>query len=251
MNSRSLKNKIKSGLITTLCCGLLISAAPFASATGPTAGAEPQWEVTFALHGNQSENGSKIALPQAEVEYQWRERMKLTWKLSWPSLHPFDEPSRSGVGIGEIGVKLLFWSERDAKFSMALCPQMARFVNASSVRRGIVAAQREFALPIETKFTATGVDFELRASRTFIESAPDEWAVELKATRPCLPHGDCTLTLERNFVPMESPRILIMPGVDWKLNESFVLETAVGLEAGPRNADRKNLAISVGLKIVY
>lgn len=248
---KPLNNRIQSRLITTLCRGLLVLAAPFACAADPAAAAVPRWELTLGVHPSQSADGSKISLPKAEVEYQWRERIKLTSALSWPAIHPVGESSSSGVGIGEIGLKLLFWDAPDARFSMALCPQMARFVNASSVRRGIVSAQREFALPIETKFTAAGVEFELRAGRTFIESGPDEWTVELKAARPCLPRIDCAVTIARNFVPLGPPRVSIMPGVDWKLNDSVSLKTLIGREFGPRTVDRQDLAIGVELKIVY
>jgi hypothetical protein len=240
-----LNNKILSPLVAASCAGLLFVAVPFASA------AAPRWEITLGVEGNHNADGSITALPQAELEYRWRERIHLISKLSWPAIKPAGEPSRSGVGIGEIGVKLLFWDDPDARFSMALCPQMARSVNASSVRRGIVSEQREFALPIETKFTTNGVEFELSAGRTFIKRASDAWTVELKARRPCLPRGDCILTLERSFVPMEPPGMLVQPGVEWKLNNSLTLLTELGREAGPRNADRKDLVISVGLKILY
>jgi hypothetical protein len=152
---------------------------------------------------------------------------------------------------GAPGLKLLFWDVPDANFSMAICPQIARFVKSSSVRRGLVSAQREFALPVETKFTAAGIDLELKTGRNFIENGPDEWTVELKLARRCLPRMDCTMTIERNFVPMETPRLLVMPGMDWRLSNSISLKTLVGRDIGPRTVDRQSLAINVELKIIY
>jgi hypothetical protein len=237
--------------MATLSSGLLLSIAPFSRAVTAPAAAEQRWELTLGAHASQSADRSMAALPKAEVEYQWRERVKLTSTLSWPASHPIGEPVSSGMGIGEIGLKLKFWDAPDAKFSMALCPHIARFLNPSSVRRGLVSAHREFALPVETKFAAAGVDFEVKAGRTFIANAADEWTVELKAARPCLPHIDCTVTVEQNFVPMEPQRVLIMPGIDWKFNDSVSLKTSVGREVGSRGADRQELAIGIELKIAY
>lgn len=213
--------------------------------------AAPRWEVTIGASGKHNEHGWKIALPEAEIQYQWSERIELTSKISWALIHPAGAPAKSGPGTGEIGLKWLVWEDAQTGFAMALCPQVARFVSRSSVRRGIVSAQREFVLPIETKFTAAGVEFELTTGRNFIEHGPDEWMLELKAIRPCLPQADCTLTLERKFVPSEPSRTLVKPGVDWKLNDAVTLKTALGREVGRRDADRKDLVLSAGLKIAF
>lgn len=55
----------------------------------------------------------------------------------------------------------------------------------------------------------------------------------------------CNLTLQRKFVPVEPARF--GKPVDWK--RQFRVENSGG--PGLRNAEHKNLLISVGLEIVY
>lgn len=234
-----------------VCATLLAQLSPAALAQEPVAAAAPRWEVTVGATAKHNPNGWKIAGPEAEFQYQWSERIELTSKISWAVIKPEGAPAKSGPGVGAIGINVRFWESDATGFSMALCPQVERFVARSSVRRGIVSAQREVALPIETKFRAAGMDFELMTGRKFIEDEPDAWEVEIKIARPCAANVDCNLTLQREFVPMEPPRTLVKPGIDWKLNDSVTLKTAVGREVGPRDADRKDLVISVGLMMVY
>lgn len=211
----------------------------------------PLWEVTLAANGNHNDSGWKIASPQAEIKYQWSERIELTTKVSWDVLRPADGPAANGLGAGEIGFKWLFWPTGSADFSMALCPQVKSFITRSSIRRGIVSANKEFSLPVETKFRAAGMKFELKTGRNFIEEEWGEWEAELRAERTCGKNVDCILTLQRNFSQMAPSRVLVKPGLDWRLNENLTWQTAVGREVGPGDADRRELVISLGMKIVY
>jgi hypothetical protein len=237
--------------IAAVCSTLLAISAPFAQAAEVAEVLAPRWEVTIGASGKHSAEAWKFALPDAEIQYQFSERLQLTSKLSWAIIHPEGASSKSAPGTGKAGFKWRIMDLPDSAFSLALCPEIARYMSRSSVRRGIVSAQREYALPIEIKLGAGGVEFELNTGRNFIEGAPDEWMLELKATHPCLPQADCVLTLERNFVPMEVARMLVKPGIDWKLNNTLTLKTALGREIGARNADLKDLVVSVGLQIVY
>lgn len=244
-----MKTTLSARWIPALCATLLTLHSPAVRAEEPAVAAAPRWEVTVGATAKHNPNGWKIAAPEAEIQYQWSERIELTSKMSWAVIKPEGAAAMSGPGMGEIGIKWRFWENEASGFSMALCPQVERFITRASVRRGIVSAQREIALPIETKFRAAGMEFELKTGRKFIEDEPDAWEVELKVARPCAAGSDCNLTLQHKLVPMEPPRTLIKPGR--KLNDSFTLKMAVGREVGPRNADRKDLVISVGLMVVY
>jgi hypothetical protein len=232
-----------------LCAGLSAAACCVAGGAGPPPSAAPRWEVTVGASGKHNGKGWKFALPESEIKYQWSERLQLLAENSWVIVRPDGGPATSGLGTAKLGFKWLFWDEQD--FSMALGPQLARFISRSSVRRGLISADKEYALATETKLKAAGLEFEIKAGRNFIEGAADEWMVEIKAGRPCLPNADCILIVERNFVPADLQRTLVKAGIDWKMHPTLTLKSAWGREIGPSGAERKDLAVNIGLQFVF
>lgn len=211
----------------------------------------PRWEVTVGASGKHNGKGWKIALPETEIEYRWRERLVLVAKNSWAIVKPENGPSLSGLGTAKLGLKWRFWDAPEHDFSMALYPQLARSISRSSVRLGVISAEKEFALATETIFAAAGVEFEVKAGRKFINRKAAEWMLEVKAARNCRPSAECNLTVEHNFAPTEGQRTLVKAGIDWKINAILTLKPALGREVGPRGEDRKNLTASLGLKFKF
>lgn len=235
-----------------LCAGLGAAASCMAEGLDiPAPSSARRWEVTLGASGKHSENGWKIALPESEIKYEWSAQLKLVAKNSWAIVRPDNGPATNGLGTAKAGLKWLFWDDPDHGFSMTFYPQLARSLSRSAVRRGVISAGKEYSLATETKFKAAGIDFEIKAGRNFIDHAADEWMGEIKATRTCLPKVECNLTVERNFVPSELQRTLVKAGIEWELNETLTLKSALGREVGPRGADRKNLTVNIGLQFVF
>jgi hypothetical protein len=227
----------------------LVLAAAGAGANAADEVAVPRWEINLDAIGTRNGNGWTIAEPAAEVFYQLNRQVQLTANTSWTISRPYGARPTSGLGTGTAGFKLFLLNERTA--SVALWPQLERGLTAASVRRGLASANRAFALPVEAKFSARGIDYELTAGRTFIEAEEDQWNATLKAIRHCLPRADCVLQADHSYARGLARQTLLMLGAEWKLSDALTLKTSAGRELGKPGREQDNLALLVGLKIVY
>jgi hypothetical protein len=166
-------------------------------------------------------------------------------------MNPSGGAARSGLGTGEFAIKYRLVDSERAGFALSVFPQVNRSISRSSVRRGIAPESTELLLGLEAKVPAGAAELEIKGARNFVEHEPDQWALEAKATWPCMARADCVVNVERNFTPHEAGLALFALGLDWKLAKNYVLKGAVGREFGPYEPGRKDRAISIELQMTF
>jgi hypothetical protein len=225
-------------------------AAALLACTGTAAAQDWRWEVIVGAEGEHSSEGWRLALPKTEVKYLWSPRLELAAEFSWIETRHTGAPVSSALDAGKLAFKYQLLPA-DAGFEFALAPEFARRLSRASVRRGIASENQEYLLGTETVFKVGRTELELKAGRLFIEREPDEWAVELKATHPCLPHIDCVLNAERKISSNDEGQTLFRLGVEVALRKGLVFKLLAGRELGPRTPGQVDRTAEAVLKIFF
>jgi hypothetical protein len=238
---------MKNPFAGVVAVALLAAAAPACAAPSE----DPRWEITIGASGEHSDEGWESGMPKAEIKYRWSDRIELESKLSWEVLNQSGGAARSGLGTGEFAIKYRLVDRERAGFALSVFPQVNRSVSRSSVRRGIAPENTEFLLGLEAKVPAGAAELEIKGARNFVEHEPDQWALEIKGTFPCMARADCVVKTERNFKPHEAGPALVALGLDWKLAKDYLLKAAVGREFGPYDPGRTDSAVSIELQMTF
>src|SRR2546428_9531292 len=127
-------------------CGLAALAASALAQGGPpmvtddpeTPG-DGHWEINIGAIAARTPGRWTIAAPDADINYGWGDHVQLKVDVPWVTGKDSGQPSRSGVGDADLGLKWRFIDQEQAGFSMSTYPQYTRSVLDSSTRRGIAS----------------------------------------------------------------------------------------------------------------
>jgi hypothetical protein len=212
---------------------------------------DPRWELTLATGGEHSAEGWDSGMPEAEIKYQWSDRVELEAKLGWKVLDPPGGTRQSGIGNGEFALKYRFVDKDRAGFAMSVFPQISRSLSGASVRRGVASGNAQYGLGVETKVAAGATELELKLLRNFIEREPNAWAMELKAATPCGAPLACELEVERDFQPGSIGQTFVRMGLILALAPGYELKAALGRDFGPYESGQTDRALAVELKMRF
>src|SRR5436190_277952 len=108
------------------------------------------WEINFAVTVLQKRDTRLLGLPLVDVNYGVGERLQLKAEVPWLVLQDrHGEPTQSGIGSTNIGVKWRFVDHGEHGLAISTYPQLEIRTSASSARRKLIEPGSELRLPIE------------------------------------------------------------------------------------------------------
>ena len=246
----------------SVLCGLLLTAAGSALAQGgppmvtddPGTPGNGHWEINVGAISSRTLGGRReLAAPDFDINYGWGDHIQLKADIPWTTARDPGQPSRSGVGEGDFGVKWRFVDEETAGYSLSTYPQYSHSMLGSSNRRGITSPGHSFFLPIELS-ADIGKGFSLAAEvgRNFVseDGGKNEWVAGFVLEHSCGEGLDCLAEVHQTQASGEHQTLLNF-GVHWKLQESVTLLAAAGREFGTRTDERLKSLVYVGLQFTY
>ncbi len=132
-----------------------------------------QWEIEVATTSEiRHSDDRQFEVPLLDLNYGVGPNIELTYEL--PLLLKADRDEASSVGLGDslVGAKWRFLDESKTGVSASIYPQFTFNNPTASVRRGLVANDQDFFLPLEVQKTVGPLEINLEVDRTFIFTRP-------------------------------------------------------------------------------
>jgi hypothetical protein len=179
------EGKMLQGLKTWSCVAMLLMCA-FSSAWaqgGPplitddtgTPG-NNNWEINVAMTSElRHPDERQFEAPLLDINYGVGNNLELNYQLPLLVTANRDESRLVGLGDSLVGIKWRFLDEDKDGVSMSTYPQFTFNNPTSSVRRGLVADDELFYLPIELQKTIGPLEVNFEAGPGFHFNAPNEW----------------------------------------------------------------------------
>lgn len=208
------------------------------------------WEINLAALGSRSRAGRwEVSAPDADINYGWGEHIQLKLDVPWTFVRESGERWKSGLGVGNAGVKWRFVDIEDRGFSMSTYPQYLSGWLASSRNRGITTDAKEFFLPLEvaTRFGEFGLDGEV--GRNFVRHGKNQWVMGGIVAHACGEDRECLFEVHETRAPHDS-HTLVNLGLHWKLSESLVLLASAGHEFSPRTDEQQGFLFYLGFQLL-
>ncbi len=242
--------------ITVLGGLLLLAGSALAQGGPPMVTDDPgtpgdgKWEINIGAIQARTRSARELAAPDADINYGWGDHIQLKADIPWVTAKPEGQPSRSGLGDGDFGVKWRFVDEEKAGYSLSTYPQYTRNLLQSSNRRGITSSGHSFFLPLELS-ADVGAGFSIAAEvgRNFVtgDGAKNQWIAGVVLEHSCAEGVDCLAEIHQTQQPGEHQTLLNF-GVHWKLKEDLTLLAAAGREFGTKSDEQLRSLVYIGLQ---
>ena len=234
--------------------GLLLAGAALAQG-GPLVTDDPgtpgdgHWEINLAAIGSRTRPQAQLSLPDADINYGWGERIQLKIDTPWLLAHPAGEGFKTGLGATDLGVKWRFLGDEDQGLSMSTYPQFSDAFIASTPRRGLSEAGRQFFMPLEAAYHfGDGFALDGEVGRNVVQFGPDQWVAGVIASQDCGAGLECLVEVRERHGGGQA--VLLNLGARKKLSDSLLLLGAAGREAGPRDDSRLSLLVYLGAQLL-
>ncbi len=215
----------------------------------PETPGDGHWEINLAAIGAHTAGRWEFAAPDADINYGWGEHIQLKLDIPWIFVGESDQSYKSGLGVGDIGVKWRFIDIQDATFSMSTYPQYLRNWLPSSARRGLAAPGRQFLLPVEAATVVGDYGLDAEIGRNFVEDGPNQWVAGFVVAHSCGAEVECLGEVRGTLAP-HNAQTPVNFGIHWKWSESLFLLAAAGREFRPANVDQQRGLVYLGLQIL-
>jgi hypothetical protein len=250
---RSLRTACAAWLLSAVLAG--VSALARAQGGPPLVTDDPdtpgdgRWEINLATIATRTPGRWSLALPDADLNYGWGDRVQLTAQIPWAVVQSGDGGWNSGLGNAQLGVKWRFLDRQDLGLTMSTFPQFTWAWVESSKRRGVADAGHQLLLPLESAVKLDEFALDAEIARNVVAGAASQWQFGAIAQHGCGGGADCMLEL-RQRVGGGDTQTLINLGVHWKLGESLALIAAAGGEFGSASTDQQQALLYLGVQIL-
>jgi hypothetical protein len=213
----------------------------------PDTPGDGHWEINLAAIANDAPGARQIAVPDADINYGWGDRVQLKLELPWLFERDAGRTWTTGLGGADVGVKWRFLDRRDAAVSVSTYPQYTRSLLASSTRRGLVAPGWQFFLPVEaaTQIGSVGLDAEI--GRLFDEDGISQWEGGVIAGHACTGQAQCLLEIHETASAHQRQTLLNF-GLHWQMLDALALLAAAGRQFGSGTAEPSATLIYLGIQ---
>ena len=206
------------------------------------------WEINLGAVGEHAPGRWSIAAPDADINYGWGDHVQLKLDIPWVMSRE-DGHWKSGVGVGNAGVKWRFVDQEQAGFSVSTYPQYSSAVRGSSTRRGISDEGHQILVPIEIASEVKGVAVAAEIGRDFgWGGAKSQWIAGVVAAHACGADRECLAELHTTQAPGQRIATLNF-GLRWRLSDSLSMLSAVGHDFGSQSAERRSALVYLGAQI--
>jgi len=216
----------------------------------PETPGDGKWEINLAGLGSRTRAGHwEVSLPDADINFGWGERIQLKLDVPWTFVHDSGERWKSGLGVGNAGVKWRFVDIEDNGFSMSTYPQYLSGWLASSRNRGITTDEKQFFLPLEVATEAGEWGLDGEVGRNFVQHGANQWVVGGIAAHACGEDRECLFEVHEAHATHDSHTLLNL-GLHWKLSDSLVLLASAGREVGARSDEQQGFLFYLGIQVL-
>jgi hypothetical protein len=256
-----LEEKIPQGLKIWTCVAMLFFCA---SSSALAQGSPPlitddtgtpgnnKWEINV---GGTSElrhpDERQFETPILDMNYGIGENIELSYQLPLLLTANRDEPSLMGLGDSVVGTKWRFLDEDKEDVSVSVYPQFTFNNPTSSVRRGLVAADQQFFLPLELEKTIGPLDLNFEAGHGFHFNAPDEWDFGVVAGHS---FGDFELMGEIHGAALDhfqQDDLVVNVGARYQISKDYALLLSVGRSIHTDNTPRATFLSYTGIQFIF
>ena len=215
----------------------------------PDTPGDGHWENNLAIIATRSGGRWSLAVPDADLNYGWGERVQLNADLPLAIVQQPGGGWAAGPGSQQLAVKWRFADRQDLGYTLSTYPRFTSEWIASARRRGLALGSHEYFLPLEaaTQIGDYGLDGEI--GRDFAVGAASQWQLGAILAHACAGGVQCMFELRETLGGHEAQTLLNV-GAHWKLNESLALIGAAGREFGRRSPDQQLALLYLGVQIV-
>lgn len=141
------------------------------------------WEINLLPTMERTRSGTLYETPNVDVNYGVGNRIQLKFEVPWVVRKDAGQNAASGLGNTGIGMRYRFIDESRHGFAMSTYPAFEFSGSASSVRRGVADAGRQFFLPVEIAKTVSGIGVNGEAGYLFEQGGEGSWQYGLLVGR--------------------------------------------------------------------
>ena len=210
------------------------------------------WEINV---GGTSElrhpDERQFEAPILDMNYGIGENIELSYQLPLLVTANRDEPSLTGLGDSVVGTKWRFLDEDKDSISMSIYPQFTFNNPTSSVRRGLVADDQQFFLPLELEKTIGPIDLDFEAGHGFHFNAPDEWDYGVVAGHS---FGDFELMGEVHGTALDhfqQDDLLVNIGARYQISKGYALLLSAGRSIHSDNTPCATFLSYTGIQFTF
>lgn len=246
------------------------------------------WEINLASIGSRSSSYWLIAVPDADINYGWGERVQLkidtplnllgttstrtpgdgytlekhvqrradapagaaaaSNSASAPAPSRTDKDWTTGLGTSEVGVKWRYFDDEASGWTASMYPQLGLNLDPNSGRRGLANPGKSLFLPLEAAGNIGPISLDVEVGRNFQQQGGDQWIGGIVLAHAFV-EGYEVMFETRRQIGGSSASTLLNLGSRWELSKTFSFLGAVGHDAGASSADRAIVLVYLGIQI--
>jgi hypothetical protein len=172
----------KLAAFATLIAPVAVTAAPPLTFDDPGILDRGQMEIILLVEGERTSERRIWQLPALDFSMGISDNVQVAAVLPRTVSDPRGQSSRSGPGVGELGIKWRF-VDRDS-VALAIAPVMAFNLGDASVDRGVVEETRALSVPLVFEWSLETWRLGAEFGYVFEREGADELSWGLSAIRP-------------------------------------------------------------------
>jgi hypothetical protein len=137
------------------------------------------WEINVGLTTDRSSTEREFNAPSLDMNYGVGERIQLNFVLPFVIHGADSEPTRSGLGNTNMGVKWRFFEDKKHELAFSTYPHFGFNNPTASVRRGIADPGLTLLWPFQVAKKVGPIDVNGEAGYQFSQKIPNLWIAGL------------------------------------------------------------------------